>query len=169
MNSSNVASPSESRTTGSGVVITPEQLLHHWQGHRRLTRRMIEAFPEDKLFTFSLGSMRTFGALAMEFVRMTVPIARGVATGKWTSAEPPEPKSKADLLRLWDDDTRELDRIWATIPPRRFQEVDKAFGQWENSGYATILYGIDNEIHHRGQGYVYLRVLGIEPPPFYER
>ena len=26
-----------------------------------------------------------------------------------------------------------------------------------------------NEIHHRGQGYVYLRALGIEPPPFYER
>jgi uncharacterized damage-inducible protein DinB len=28
---------------------------------------------------------------------------------------------------------------------------------------------IDNEIHHRGQGYVYLRALGIEPPPFCER
>jgi hypothetical protein len=30
-------------------------------------------------------------------------------------------------------------------------------------------YWIDNEIHHRGQGYVYLRALGVEPPPFYER
>ena len=26
-----------------------------------------------------------------------------------------------------------------------------------------------HEIHHRGQGYVYLRALGIEPPPFWER
>ena len=51
----------------------------------------------------------------------------------------------------------------------RFAEVDKAFGQWENSGINTILYGIDNEIHHRGQGYVYLRALGIDPPPFWER
>ena len=24
-------------------------------------------------------------------------------------------------------------------------------------------------VHHRGQGYVYLRALGIEPPPFWER
>jgi uncharacterized damage-inducible protein DinB len=32
-----------------------------------------------------------------------------------------------------------------------------------------IQYVIDNEIHHRGQGYVYLRELGIEPPPFWER
>jgi uncharacterized damage-inducible protein DinB len=35
--------------------------------------------------------------------------------------------------------------------------------------YDLLLYIVDNEIHHRGQGYVYLRELGIEPPPFYER
>ena len=28
---------------------------------------------------------------------------------------------------------------------------------------------VDNEIHHRGQGYVYLRALGIAPPAFYDR
>ncbi|MFD1732208.1 DinB family protein [Deinococcus malanensis] len=28
---------------------------------------------------------------------------------------------------------------------------------------------MENEIHHRGQGFVYLRLLGIEPPAFYER
>jgi uncharacterized damage-inducible protein DinB len=32
-----------------------------------------------------------------------------------------------------------------------------------------ILYVIGNEIHHRGQGYVYLRALAIEPPSFYDR
>jgi len=52
---------------------------------------------------------------------------------------------------------------------RRFAEIDKAFGQWEMSGIATIQYAVDNEIHHRGQGYVYLRALGIEPPHFWER
>jgi uncharacterized damage-inducible protein DinB len=35
--------------------------------------------------------------------------------------------------------------------------------------YALLLYVVDNEIHHCGQGYVYLRSLGIAPPPFYER
>jgi uncharacterized damage-inducible protein DinB len=32
-----------------------------------------------------------------------------------------------------------------------------------------VLYVIDNEVHHRGQGYVYLRALQIEPPAFYDR
>ncbi len=48
--------------TASIQVETADQVLHHWQGHRELTRRTIEAFPEDKLFTFSVGGMRTFGS-----------------------------------------------------------------------------------------------------------
>jgi hypothetical protein len=62
-----------------------------------------------------------------------------------------------------------LARTSPTIPPHRFAAVDKAFGQWEASNFNTILCAIDNEIHHRGQGYVYLRALGIEPPAFYDR
>jgi len=117
------------------VVITPDALLEHWQGHRRVTRRLIDAFPEDKLFTFS---------------------------GKAS-------KTKAELLRLWDADTAEINRLWPTIPQGRFQERDVAFGQWEMPIYGLLLYIIDNEIHHRGQGFAYLRALGIAPPPFYDR
>ena len=107
----------------------------------------------------------------MEFLKMTEPIARGVATGKWAewSESGSAPKTKAEILALWDKTTAALDEIWPTIPADRFHEVDKAFGQWENSGINTIRYGIDNEIHHRGQGYVYLRALGIEPPAFWDR
>ncbi len=70
------------------VFGTPEALLDHWQGHRKLTRRVIEAFPADHLLTFSAGGM---------------------------------------------------------------------------------LNVIDNDIHHRGQGCVYLRALGIKPPAGYGR
>ena len=149
-------------------VITPEQLIDHWQGHRRVTRRMIEAFPEKELFEFSVGGMRPFAVLAREMIGMAVPIARGVASGAWTNDEH-EPKTKTEILRLWDESTAELDRVWKTIPAHRFQEVDTAFGQWKGTGIWMIMYAIDNEVHHRGQGYVYLRALGIEPPAFYDR
>jgi uncharacterized damage-inducible protein DinB len=150
------------------TITTPEALLEHWQGHRRVTRRIIEAFPEKELFEYSIGGMRPFAVLATEMLKMAVPVARGVATGQWTDEEP-EPKTRAEILKLWDDSTAELDRVWKTIPPRRFQEVDTAFGAWTGTGIWMILYAIDNEIHHRGQGFVYLRALGIEPPPFYDR
>jgi hypothetical protein len=157
--------------TPTETIINSQSLLDHWQGHRRLTRRVIEAFPDDKLFSFSIGSMRPFSEMIKEFLKMTEPIAHGVATGQWTAfgGDLDPVNTKVELLRLWDQATEKLNVIWPTIPAHRFAEVDKAFGQWENSGINTILYGIDNEIHHRGQGYVYLRALGIAPPPFWER
>ena len=157
------------RSAAPAVAITPEQLRAHWQGHRRLTRRVIAAFPEDALLTYSVGAMRPFAQLALEFIGMATPILRGVATGEWSYAPPTAPTTQAELLRLWDETTAEIDRLWPQIPAERFAAVDRAFGQWEGPGYGTILYAIDNEIHHRGQGYVYLRALGIEPPAFPDR
>jgi len=101
---------------------------------------------------------------------MTTPIARGVATGKWEERNDlGSPRTKAELLSLWDKDTAALNEIWPTIPAHRFSETDKAFGKYDTTGIGGILYAIDNEVHHRGQGYVYLRALGIEPPGFYDR
>ena len=150
-------------------VLTADTVLKNWQGHRRLTRRVIEAFPEDKLFEFSLGGMRPFGAMAQELLSMAVPVVEGVATGKWAAFESHKPSTKADILALWDLQTTQLNEKFPTITPERFQLVEKAFDQWEMPGIVTIQYAIDNEIHHRGEGFVYLRALGIEPPPFWER
>jgi uncharacterized damage-inducible protein DinB len=153
----------------SSTFISPSDLLAHWQGHRRLTRRVIDAFPEDKLFTFSIGGMRPFGALALEFLSMATPMVRGVVSGEWTGSASRDPLPKAEILRLWDESTSEIDALWVQIPASRFAETLTAFGQYKDVLHNLILYVIDNEIHHRGQGYVYLRALGIEPPPFYER
>jgi uncharacterized damage-inducible protein DinB len=156
-------------TAALASFITPEATLAHWQAHRRLTRRMIAAFPADKLFRFSIGGMRTFGDLAREMLGMAVPTVQGVLTGKWSSFSMPEEKSRDALLRAWDESTKQLDSLWPKIPVERFHETMTAFGQFTMVGHDLVLYVIDNEIHHRGQGYVYMRALGVEPPPFYDR
>ena len=150
------------------VFISPPALLDHWQGHRRLTRRVIEAFPDDKLLTFSVGSMRPFGAMALELISIAEPMVRGVLTGQW-STDRASATTKSDILRLWDESTTAIDHQWPQIQPERFQETLTAFGQYPGKAHSLVLYAIDNEIHHRGQGYVYLRALGIDPPAFYER
>ena len=153
----------------STPFITPDALLAHWQGHRRLTRRVIAAFPDDKLFTFSVGGMRPFGALAMEMITMAVPMVRGAVSGEWNTSSSRDPRPQQDVLRLWDEGTEQLNALWPQIAAERFRETVTAFGQYTDALHNLILYVIDNEIHHRGQGYVYLRALGIEPPAFYDR
>lgn len=156
-------------------VITTQTLLNHWQGHRGLTRRVIEAFPEKELFTFSVGGMRPFAEQAMEIIDLTGPGLKGLATGNWGDGNLPHlsgagmPTNKEELLAFWDEATNQLELYWAQIPAENYDNAVKAFGQYEGTILSTILYFMDNEIHHRAQGYVYLRALGIEPPFFWDR
>ena len=166
MEKQNLEAPTDTQDT----VITFEQMLKHWQGHRSLTRRVIDAFPEKELFSYSVGGMRPFADLALEMIGMAVPGMKGIVTGTWEKyAEASGPKTKAALLEQWDAATKSIDEYWTRIPAGRFQEIDLAFGQWEGPIHWIFSYFVDNEIHHRGQGYVYLRSLGITPPPFWER
>lgn len=160
----------------TATVITLEMLLKHWQGHRGLTRRVIEAFPENDLFQFSIGGMRTFATLAMEMTDLANPGIEGLVTGQWKDGENMPhitgegmPENKEELLALWDETTDKINRFWPQLSPERFNEQIKAFNMYEGTVLSTILYFIDNEIHHRGQGYVYLRALNIEPPAFWDR
>lgn len=157
-------------TQTKDLVITSQQWLDMWLGHRKVTRRTIDAFPEDKLYNYSIGGMRPFAELAMETINIIFPGMDGLTTGKWESfgTEKP-PKTKAELLQLFDKATSYIKELWPKISADHFQDIDKAFGMYDAPVYWHIFYFIDNEVHHRGQGYVYLRSLGIEPPPFWER
>ncbi|HEU4497548.1 MAG TPA: DinB family protein [Flavobacterium sp.] len=152
-------------------VISKEELLKHWQGHRSLTRRVIELFPEKDFFEFSIGGMRTFSALAAELLAIASPALKAIVS---RDASPYEETagalaSKADYLKKWDEATAEINEYWEQLSLEDFSETFNLFGQYNFPIIQSILYFIDNEIHHRGQGYVYLRALGIEPPFFWER
>ncbi len=154
-------------------LLSPQELFTHWQGHRALTRRTILAFPEKELFTFSIGGMRPFSQLVMEMATLAGPGVKGIASGEWVPIDhtggAQRPTTKEELLDYWDAITEEMNTYWPAIEPARFLKVEKAFGAYEGTNFSTIQYLIDNEIHHRGQGYVYLRALGIEPPAFWDR
>lgn len=157
-------------TTETPHVITAEQLLTHWQGHRSLTRRVIEQFPEKEFFGFSVAGMRTPAQLTTELLSIAAPALKAIVERQVTPyGEPEIPATKAEYLAKWDQDTELINRYWAQIPVEDFGKTFNLFGQYEFPIINNIFYFIDNEIHHRGQMYVYLRALDIEPPFFWER
>ena len=156
--------------TTATSIITTESLLNHWHGHRALTRRVIEAFPEKELFGFSIGSIRTFAQLTHELISIGAPAIKAIVNREIsTYAEPEGLDTKAKILEQWDKDTQTINQYWPQLKEEEFDETFNLFGQYEFPIIQNILYFIDNEIHHRGQGYVYLRALNIDPPFFWDR
>ncbi len=160
----------------NNVTITSEELLKYWQEHRRLTRRVLEAVPEDKFETYSIGGMRTPSGLALELLAMGATGLKGLLTNEWKSFGETEndhpganPHSKDNILIRWDAATEEINALWPRLTPQRFRETVNIFNAYEGTVLSSFYYFVDNEIHHRAQIYVYLRSLGIEPPPFWDR
>ena len=153
------------------LVITAEDLRQHWQGHRRLTRRVMEAFPEKEFFEFSIGKMRPPVELMKELLAIAAPGLREMVLGAQEALNEhfDHQNSKQRMLDLWDEATEEIDALWKLIPEDMFRRDILAFGMYPGTGWSSVMYFIDNEIHHRGQAYVYLRALGIEPPFFWEK
>lgn len=149
-------------------LLTPEALLTNLKDVRALTRKVIEAFPEKDLFEFSVANLRPFSQMVEEFLMITNYIFTETLHEKHTPfyTEGQFPTTKAEVLALWDRATEILDREWTKVgdytQPLTIYQMTFSFSQW-------ILYAIENESHHRGQGYTYLRALGIEPPFFWAR
>lgn len=156
------------RTTN---VISPDQFLEHWQGHRRLTRKVIEAFPEDQLFNYSIGGMRPFADMVMELLGIAEPGLREIVKGETTQLTEhfDHGHIKDNLLKAWDGATENIDTLWTKMKDIDFQKEILSFGQFPGTVQSSLFYFLENEVHHRAQGYVYLRSLGIEPPMFYDR
>ena len=149
-------------------LLTPEALLTNLKDVRALTRNVIEAFPEKELFEFSVANLRPFSQMVEEFLMITNYIFTETLHEKHTPfyTEGQFPTTKAEVLALWDKVTEIIDHEWKEVgdytQSLTIYQMTFSFSQW-------ILYFIENESHHRGQGYTYLRALGIEPPFFWAR
>jgi len=154
----------------TAVILTKEEFLQHWLGHRVLTRRTIEKFPEKDLFEFSIGGMRSFAQLVMELISIAEPGLRGIVERSEEGyMHDLGLSTKEALLSRWDADTPKIIELYNHIPEEDFHKEHNLFGEYKFPIYSNLLYFVDNEIHHRAQGFVYLRALGIEPPFFWDR
>lgn len=149
-------------------LLTPSALLSNFKDARALTRNVMEAFPEKDLFEFSIANLRPFSQMVEEFLMITNYIFTETLHEKHTPfyTEGQFPTTKTEVLALWDKVTEIIDREWKEVGDYTqsitIYQMTFSFAQW-------ILYAIENETHHRGQGYAYLRALGIEPPFFWGR
>ena len=152
------------------AIFNKEEFLKIWLENRNLTRRVIEKYPEDKLFGYSIGGMRDFAHLCSELLAIAVPSLQSMVNNQTEDlVEKPSFDSKESLLKIWDEHHKLIAELYNQIPAERFDEEFTLFNTYKGVIKYHFIYFLENEIHHRGQAFVYLRSLGIEPPFFWER
>ena len=134
--------------------------------------RAVAAIPDAALDTHPIPNMRTPKELAVHLFAGMHEFPKAVREGKVgdydEAAIAASLKTKADLLawcrRQWDDGTAIAQ---ALTDPQIAAIVQTPWGV-SFPGFVLLRITEDEFWHHRGQLYVFLRALGVEPPMLYD-
>ncbi len=146
--------------------------MHVWEENRRLTDQVAKAFSTaGALDETPVPGMRSFRKLLLEIWGIEQVYARGLATEDWKFEFPLESYNTCPVEELFAfgrkvrEETRHL---WSSVTEEALTKprVTPFEGHPEGRAIEWLTYALENEIHHRAQGYVYLRLLGLEPPAF---
>ena len=145
--------------------MTKNAILKYWENVRKLTMRVFDQFPEDQFGFRPVEGVRNV-AEQFDHILIAELFARiGIITGIWDITPFKGDRDlRPDTLRkkLYNENKKTLG-LFRLLPEGQFMKIyHTPFGAI--TGEALIYETIDEEIHHRGNLYVYLRILGLEPP-----
>ena len=145
--------------------MTRNAVLKYWENVRKLTLKVFDLFPHDK---FGYRPVDTVRSVAEQFDHILICelYSRiGMLTGVWDMAPfSGERDISRETLRekLYKENKKTLGLL-RMLPEGQFIKIyNTPFGTI--SGETIVYETIDEEIHHRGNLYTYLRLLGIAPP-----
>ena len=140
-------------------------LLRYWHNVRQLTIKLIDEFPADSFDYRPAPEIMTVSQLFKHILGVEIYIRQGFLTDTWQDPEEIsgnmfEKEMLKEKLKIENEKTMQL---LSETPAGKFLKVRKTpFGNI--SGEILLQVAIDEEIHHRGNLYTYLRCLGGTPP-----
>lgn len=137
-----------------------------------ITRRVIQAFPEDKLDWTPAEGSRTARQIIAHVYGMLASHAAAVLKGSLTeeehnAAERTPEGGVGELLDWCEARFDEFQRDARLATDEQLASKVKFF-YGEFAGGTILMCVLDEHWHHRGQLTVYLRLLGITPPNLYD-
>lgn len=146
---------------------TIEGLFQTLRMHLRVTRRLVNQFPEAKTHFRPVPEVRSAAELAGHIFTLLTECTDMVLQGKHAPLEPPVFKTKQELLDYMDAQVETGYANLARITDTQVAADLNAFGM-TFPGWKILAAAYDETLHHRGQLTVYLRLLGIEPVSIYD-
>ncbi|MHA1769486.1 MAG: DinB family protein [Candidatus Thorarchaeota archaeon] len=145
--------------------------------HLKVLRKMICLVPDDKIQFRPTPEQKSVSEIVHHVLSATqthiFAVRDGVGRQEHSTVKGMDPgtlKSTSELLAHMDGVSDTVGRVMGEITP---EQLDAAitYTQWNDytvDARRSLLFFIEELIHHRGQISVYLRLLGIAPPHLYD-
>lgn len=153
-----------------------EQMMEEWMEHRLVLEKLLGTIDDDRHMDFKPwdGAM-SLGQLALHVAYWGKAFVSMVKTGEEMSAyfgsEPDlaDFKTMEDIRKAVHDFTGETKTLYASLTESELEagitSSHPRLGGQPRKFYLTLMY--DHEVHHKGQLFVYARMVGVKEVPFF--
>ena len=159
----------------SGMPTPKEQFLRAYAEEHERTMRVLRAFPADKSELRPHPKCKTARELAWVFTLErglgTLVVNDGFASGRQPGAMPPAPATWGEVVAAFEPAHGEFGSLVAGLDDTallatvKFFEGPGRLGDWSRIRFLWFL--LSDEIHHRGQLSIYLRMADAKVPSIY--
>ena len=144
-----------------------EQIMNFRSFEFATTLKVLRAYPEDKLDMKPAEKSRTARELVVTFIREEY-VCRGAMRGDLRRADSPQsmPDALQDMLEMLNQIHNEVQEMIAQAGDAELNRIIDFYGH-QIRALDALMAELHDQIHHRGQFSVYLRLVGAKVPSIY--
>jgi uncharacterized damage-inducible protein DinB len=168
--------PTPASIAATGTIVSPkQQFLDAYEREHAITMRVLRAYPTDKLDLRPHPRSKTARELAWVFVAErglgTMVMNDAFASGMPSLQGPPPPESWDTLLAALQKAHEEFAEVVRQTSDKKMGETVKFFTAPRTLGDISRIqlcwFLLSDQIHHRGQFSIYLRMADAKVPSIY--
>lgn len=152
-------------------MTTPAHLegyISNWKRNHKQTISVMKVAPSDKFEWKTCESAMTLGALMNHLWQAESGLVEAALTASLPKTRMEPLNNTEDLIAAFETSHVENVSKVCALTPEQMKETVTPFGEANAMTRQALLHGLlEHEIHHRGQLYTYLRILGVELPPLF--
>jgi uncharacterized damage-inducible protein DinB len=140
-------------------------IIKYWDNVRDLTIQVLELFPAEQMDFRPTSKVRKVAEQFDHILTVELHVRNGFMSNNWEPTPGPVLKQfdKSLLANMLRSEHEKTDLVLRALLPEAFTRLyNTSYGKISGEGFIYLT--IDEEIHHRGNLYVYLRLLNIVPP-----
>jgi uncharacterized damage-inducible protein DinB len=151
-------------------VTQVQSLVNQWLRHRKVLLDLLDRIPEGKTQFKPWDGAMSLGDLAVHMATSADWFVNSVKNGRFERpGAKPKPESMEEVRKLvheYTDKTALEFTLLTDDQLERTVEANAVFG-FDAPGKIFIHSMREHEIHHKGQLFVYARMVGVEQLPFF--
>jgi len=145
-----------------------EPLIRTWKRIHIQSVKLMRVAPSDKFDWRPCETSMPLGELMNHLWIAERALVESAFTGQFPKQHPEPKTSTEEAIVAFDQSHEEMVAKVAALTPEQLAETVTPFGPEKALTREQLLHAMhEHEIHHRGQLYVYLRMLGAEVPPLF--